>query len=312
MLILLYGRDTFRSQQKLNEIIGRYKKIHQSGLNLSWFKEGLDFEKIKETIEAVSMFDEKKLIILEDVFQKSSQDFREKFLDYAEKNELKARKDVIVVLYEKDEIRDTKHKIPVNMFQEFKPLEGFRLVNWIEKEVIKNGGRIEREAAQRLAVYVGNDLWQMKNEINKLISFSNQQTTINSQQVDYLVQSKIDTNIFKTIDALADRDKKTALRLLYEHLDQGENEIYLFSMLIYQIRNLLKLKDLAEKGTPYYLLAKKSGLHPFVVKKSWAQIRNFNLGQLKKIYQRLLETEKQLKTGRIDSQTALDMLVMEI
>jgi hypothetical protein len=39
MLIFLYGQDTHRSRQKLNEIIARYKKVHQSGLNLKYFED---------------------------------------------------------------------------------------------------------------------------------------------------------------------------------------------------------------------------------------------------------------------------------
>jgi UTP-glucose-1-phosphate uridylyltransferase len=41
IIIFLYGPDTFRSKQKLKEIIERYKKVHQSGLNLKHF----DFKK---------------------------------------------------------------------------------------------------------------------------------------------------------------------------------------------------------------------------------------------------------------------------
>jgi len=66
MIILLYGEDTFRLRQKLIEVIEEYKAKHKTGLNLARFRENnFDFDKIKEKIESVSMFDEKKLIILE-------------------------------------------------------------------------------------------------------------------------------------------------------------------------------------------------------------------------------------------------------
>jgi len=136
--------------------------------------------------------------------------------------------------------------------------------------------------------------------------------SINEDDIDLLVKSKIDTDIFKTLDALAKRDKKTAFRLLHEHLEQGENEIYLFSMFVYQIRVLLKLKDLIEKGTPFYNLPKLSGLHPFVVKKSSEQLKNFGFEQLKGIYKYLLKIELGLKKGRLDGSAALDLLVAEI
>jgi len=310
MIILLYGEDTFRSQQKLKEIIKEYQTKHQTGLNLMRFKEGdFDFSQVREKIEAVSMFDEKKLIILEDIFK--NKDFQENFFDYIKKNKLKDSQDIIVALHQAGKLAGANFKRQVNMFEEFKLLEGADLVNWIKKELDKNRATISQGAIKKLAAYLGNDLWQMNNEINKLISYTNNQP-INEEDIDLLVKAKMDVNIFRTIDALARKDKKTALKLLHEHLEQGENEMYLFSMFVYQMRTLLKLKDLIDKGTPFYNLAKKSGLHPFVVKKSSEQLRNFGLDQLKKIYQRLLEIDLALKTGRLDGPTALDLLVAEI
>jgi len=304
MIILLYGEDTFRSQQKLKEIIKEYQTKHQTGLNLVYFKEDdLDFDKLKETIEAVSMFDEKKLIILEN--------FREQFSEYSKKNKLKDNQDIIIVIHQQGKLAASGFKRQVNMSEQFSPLAGADLVNWLKKEVAKNKANISQGAINKLVAYVGNDLWQMNNEINKLISYKANQS-INEEDIDLLVKAKMDVNIFKTIDALAQKNKKTALRLLHEHLEQGENEIYLLSMFVYQVRTLLKLKDLIDKGTPFYNLARESGLHPFVVKKSSEQLRNFTLDQLKKIYHRLLEIDLALKTGRLDGPTALDLLVAEI
>ncbi len=310
MLILLYGEDTYRSREKLNEIIQEYQAKHQTGLNLMHFAENnLEFNKIREKIEAVSMFDEKKLIVLENIFK--NKDFQDIFFKYANKNKLKNNQDIIIVLYSREKLPITALKRKVSMLEEFKPLEGMNLNNWIKKEINKNQAEINPEAINKLIAYVGNDLWQINNEIKKLISYKAGQI-INTQDVELMIKSKMDLNIFKTLDALAQKDKKTALRLLHEHLEKGENEIYLLSMFIYQIRSLLKLKDLIDKGTPFYNLAKISKLHPFVVKKSSEQLRNFTLDQLKKIYQQLLEIDLKIKSGRIDGTTALDLLIGEI
>ena len=83
-------------------------------------------------------------------------------------------------------------------------------------------------------------------------------------------------------------------------------------MFIYQIRSLIKLKDLIEKGTPFYNLPKLSGLHPYAIKKSSEQLKNFSLEQLKSIYQYLLRIELGLKKGRLDGSAALDLLIAEI
>jgi len=310
MIILLYGEDTFRLRQKLIEVIEEYKVKHKTGLNLARFDENnLDIDKIKEKIESVSMFDEKKLIILENALKNKI--FLEEFLKYIKKNKIKDDQDIIVVIYQEGKLTRPSLMRQVSMFEEFKLLLGNDLVNWLKKQVNKNKADINPEALRKLIAYVGSDLWQLNNELNKLMSYKTEQS-INEEDIDLLVKSKIDTDIFKTLDALAKRDKKTAFRLLHEHLEKGENEIYLFSMFVYQIRVLLKLKDLIEKGTPFYNLSKLSGLHPFVVKKSSEQLKNFGLEQLKSIYKYLLKIELGLKKGRLDGSAALDLLVAEI
>ena len=309
MIITLYGEDTFRSRQKLIEIVEEYKVKHKTGLNLSRFDSNFDFDKIKERIESVSMFDEKKLIVLENAL--NNKIFSDEFLKYIKKNKLKDNQEVVVVIYHGDKLSNAPFLRQSSMFEEFKPLLGNDLINWLKKKADENKADIDQISLRKLTDYIGNDLWQLNNELNKLISYKGGEK-INESDIDLLIKSKVDTDIFKTLDALAKRDRKTAFRLLHEHLEKGENEIYLFSMFIYQIRVLLKLKDLIEKGAPFYNLPKLSGLHPFVIKKSSEQLNNFGLDQLKKIYQYLLNIELGLKKGRLDASAALDLLVAEI
>ena len=310
MLILLYGEDCFRSRQKLNEIIKQHQDKNQIGLSLIRFQENdLDIDKIRQNIESISMFDEKKLIILENALKNKI--FFEDFSKYIKKNKLKDNQDIIIVFFQDGKLIGSAFKRQFNMSEEFKFLNGVEIINWLKKEIHKNNININDRALTKLVSYVGNDLWRLNNEINKLDSYKNGKL-IDEEDIDLLVNSKVDTNIFYTLDALAKRDKKTAFKFLHEHLEQGENEIYLLSMFVYQIRILIKLKDLIEKGTSYYDLAKKSKLHPFVIKKSSEQLNNFSLEQLKKVYHRLLEIDIELKKGRIDGQVALDLLIAEI
>jgi DNA polymerase III subunit delta len=310
MVILLHGEDTFRSRQKLNEIIKEYQAKHKTGLNLVRLSEkDLSFDKIKEILEAVSMFNEKKLVILENALKNKG--FLEDFSKYVKNNKLKGNQEIILVIYQEGKLAISPFKSWLTMSEEFKTLAGPSLNSWVKKKAAENQVVIDSRAIDKLVAFVGSDLWQMSNEIGKLASYKKGQT-INSEDIDLMVKSKIDLNIFKTLDALAQKDKKTALKLLHEHLNQGENEIFLFSRFVYQLRVLLKLKDLMDKGVPYYNLAKQSGLHPFVVKKSSEQLRNFTLEQLKEIYRYLLKIDLAIKTGRLDGQTALDLLVNEM
>ncbi len=307
MIIFLYGEDTYRMREKLKEIIERHKKIHKSGLNLKYFD---DFVNFKDGIRQTSMFKEKKLAVLTNIF--TNPDFKEKF--YQNKKEFLNLEDIILIYEEKDFNKNNslfKFLKKNAKSQEFKFLGGQKLETWIKKEFNKYKIKIDSEVLEKLIEYIGNDLWKMSNEVKKLASFRNNKT-VKAEDVKLLVRSKIETDIFKTIDAIANKNKKQALNLLHEHLEKGDSPLYLLSMINYQFRNLLIVKDLIEKHKPYNVILKKSGLHPFVVKKTYYQSHKFTFQELKKIYQEIFKKDLDIKTGRIQPEIALDLLIAEI
>lgn len=311
MIIFLYGPDTYRSRQKLNEIIERYKKIHKSGLNLRYFEEeNLNFQDFKNVLETCSMFREKKLIVLKEVF--SNKDFQEKFLKQGEKF---VNSDNVILIYQKQEI-DKKN--PFFNFlkkkaksQEFELLEREKLKNWVKKELGKYQARIESGALDRLINFVGSNLWQMENEVKKLASYRNGEI-ISERDVELLIRPQIETDIFKTIDAIAQKQKSRALTLLHQHLEKGDSPLYLLSMINFQFRNLIMIKDLVEKSKSPYLLSKITNLHPYIIKKSYSLAKKFTIQELKKIYQKIFQIDLAIKTGKTDPETALDILIAEI
>ncbi len=311
MLIFLYGQDTYRSRRKLNEIINHYKEIHKSGLSLKCLDgEKLDYQDFKNETQSVSMFNEKKLVVVEKA--NSNQEFKQDFLKDSER--FIKTKDIIL-FYEPGEVpKDefSKYLEKNSKSQKFHFLDGQKLKNWLKKEIISYGAKIDEEALEELVDFVGNDLWQMENEIKKLVSYKKDKEKIEAQDIELLVKPKIETDIFKTIDAMSENKKSQALILLHKHLAKGDAALYLLSMINFQFRNLLEVKDLIEKNVPYYAIPKKTGLHPFIVKKSYQQAQKFSLGQLKKIYQKILEADLDIKTGRVEPATALDLLIAGI
>ena len=59
-------------------------------------------------------------------------------------------------------------------------------------------------------------------------------------------------------------------------------------------------------------IQKQLGLHPFVVRKTADQAKNYSVEQLEGIMRKLLETDVSLKTSRLEATLALDMLVVEL
>jgi len=302
MIIFLYGSDTFRSRQKLNEIIGHYKKIHKSGLNLE-FSEGkdLNFEEFWEKFSQRSLFNKKKLFILNNI--SSNQAFLEIFLKKLKKIADSADG---VIIYENEEIRPKDNLFLLkkySKFQEFRPLTGIQLINWIKKEFGKEKIAISDEGIKLLIDFVGNDLWRMKNEIKKLSDYKRKEKEIAPSDIKKLVQPKIKTAIFKTMDAISLGNKKEALKLIERHLKKGDNPFYLLSMITRQFRNLLLLKSDSNFALE---------LHPYEAKKIFYQAQKFSLENLKEIYQKIFKLDFEIKTGKITPEKGLENLILEI
>lgn len=331
MIYFFYGVDSFRIRQKVNEVVAKYRAKHKSGLNFSRFDLAQEEKLVglKEFLESCSMFAEKKLAVVENLLNSSAEQQQE-FSDLIDRFGILSDQERFVAIVQQLELSGNKkrpekyifkngvaknlfRKLTVRPFQseEFNWLPAARLVNWIQKEVGLTGGGIEKTAAARLAAFVGPDLWQMHQEIKKLVSFR-KGGMIESGDVELLVRSRIENDIFRTIDALGQRQRAAVFQLLHQHLAEGESEIYLLTMFLYQFRHLLLVREQLERGVPFYNLSNKSHLPSFVMRKIYEQARGFSLGALKKIYERLAEMDIQIKTGQIEPRVALDLIVQEI
>lgn len=311
MIYFIYGEDSYRAKGKLEEIVQGYKEVHKSGLNLIYLDAGRsDFKDFYSNLKITPMFAEKKLVILRNAFVDVK--FQEEFSENIKS--LEESKDIIVVFESGMPDQRTKFfkaLLKSAKCQDFCCLKPQQLRKWIGEEFEKNGAKIDENALYLLVNFAGKDLWKMANEIKKLANYK-RNSAVKIEDVELLIKPNIENDIFKTIDALASGDKKQALSLLHKHLENGDNALYMLSMIAYQFRNLLILKELQEAKNPYNMIAKKSGLHPFVVQKSLNMCSRFSMAQLKKIYQDIFQADSDIKTGKIEPELALDLLLSRI
>ena len=298
-------------REKLKELIEEYKKVHKNALTLKSFEEeNLNFDEIKNEAKISSIFQEKKLIIFKDVLSLLKNEPR--FMGLL--NDLQKSDDIVVFLEEKD-FKGKNELIKFLMknakSQEFQPLNNDKLKNWVKKEFSKFKTEINDKALDKLIDFAGSDLWQLSNEIKKLVNFK-PQGRIELKDVGDLVRPNIELDIFKTIDAIASKNKKIALFLVHKHLEKGANPVYLLSMINFQFRNLLIVKDLIEKNLPYYSILKIARMHPFVMRKTYQQADRFTFQEIKKIYQKIFQVDLAMKTGKISTDSALDLFLSEL
>jgi len=305
MLIFLYGPDTYRLSKKLAAIVEEYKK-RKSG----------DFLVIDATVDGSgkffsalgqnSLFQEKKFIVAKDVI--TSKDFKEDLIDHMESVVQSGHN---IVFCQEGKVLKTDRLLSAlkknSQVMEFVPLAGDKLTTWAMGEFAAIGSKIDRPAVLLLTQRIGNDLWRLSNEIQKMGNYFGTKE-ITAADIEKSAGQETETNIFSTIDAIALRDKKQALFLVKEHIGKGDHPLYLLAMMATQFRNLLLVKTCVEEGLPTSQL----GIHPYVLGKVTAQARRFKAIELKNIYGLICRADLDIKTGKIDPGAGLDLLISQI
>lgn len=339
MIIFLYGSDGYRLRNRTLEIIDSYRKKHKSGLNFFKFDcvgMGLDeFKKIDEAVKNSSFFNEVKLIILRNPI--SQKIISGKIEELIKKYDLGKTKDTVILAVEHFDgklssagdmgLFETLKK-PGNLVENINCLEGVKLTNWIKNEFAARDCAVEPAALRKLVDYAGNDSYSLVLNIDKLTNYLSGdappygETNLPAQTggkkilkpeiVDLLITQKAGLNIFDLVDAIASKNKARAFDILYKELKTGRDANYILTMIIFQFRNLLMVKDLASRSIPSDLIAKKSGLHPFVVKKAMRELGKYEMNDLKSIYGRLLNADVAYKNGKIAIDDSLFNLVFSI
>ena len=200
----------------------------------------------------------------------------------------------------------------------FNLLSNTESANWVRKETTLRGGRISAKAAEMLVGLVGSDGWQINNELNKLLSYKAASkltpgsVEIEAEDVKNLVRGNFSENIFALTDALSVKNKALAAKLLDEQIEAGLNDGYLLKMFTRQSKILLQVKQALESGFSKRQIIGQLKLHPFVAQKGLEQARNFTLPVLKNILSRLARIDYEVKSGRNDYLTGLNMLIARL
>lgn len=184
-----------------------------------------------------------------------------------------------------------------------------RLERWIQDRAKNKGGEIEPRAAHELASFVGRNLRLLDQELEKLVVYVDGRRPIAVKDVRLLVSYVHEANIFEMTDALGRRDGPRASRLLHRMLGDGNDPLYLQSMIVRQFRIMIQVKDLAERGVHPNDIPARLGIKPFVARKGLGQAAKFSMPQLETIYRKLWETDLSIKTGQMEPVLALDLLV---
>jgi len=195
--------------------------------------------------------------------------------------------------------------------QDFQPKQGAELQRWMQVRAKQLDATLQPAAGALLEEWIGNDGRALVNELHKLATYVGLGGMIGPEQVRLLVEDTSESSVFAFVDALAARQLAPALALLRDLFDAGQAPQYLLFMVARQVRLLLQVKELAKDRMRPEAMASALKQVPFVVRKANEQAARFDEQAIMRLHDRLVELDHWGKTGRIDPETALELLVAE-
>ena len=200
---------------------------------------------------------------------------------------------------------------PVAQIQGLNAPAGEALARWIRESAQEKGASINPAAIRSLADQVGNDLWTLDQELEKLSLYATGRA-IQEHDVKEQVSEVREANIFAAVDAMIDGKPAVALRLLHQLREGGREVSTIIAMVERQLRLLALARDSIDEGLAQQELGQRLGVaSQFVIRKTVEQARRHSWDDITWRYNRLLEADLAIKRGRLEPDLALELLVAD-
>jgi len=191
------------------------------------------------------------------------------------------------------------------------------LERWVGEQFKQRSTPADSEACRLLVELVGDDLYDLAAEIDKVATWAAGQR-ITEAEIELLVTPRAESPAFLLTDAWGARDVAAVLRASERMLERtGDPRSRTIPRVVGALTNhvgrLRAVQRLDADGVEAKEAASRLKLHPFYVRKLYAQARNYSVDELRTATVRLAELDHALKGGsRLANDLELERALVEI
>ncbi|NLW17193.1 MAG: DNA polymerase III subunit delta [Firmicutes bacterium] len=310
-LYFFYGPEQVLAQYVVTEL--REKLVPKGLEELNFMK--LDGQKTTEAelvqaIQALPMFGSKRLVVIEQpsfVKTKAGAAFEhwEALLDIWPPYTC-----AVLLAPEVDKrLRTFKDLVRNAASYEFPVLTATEASSWVERQLRRDKIKYPPGTGRFVVSRCGTDLALLRLEVDKLVSFANG-CSLSEDDLEALVRNDMETSIFDFVDAIGLQDLGRAWALLNNLIAEGNEPVYLISMIGRQLRLLLAARQALDAGLSQQQAAGHLGIHPFPAGKCVQQARRWTVFQLQAAMEACLQADENIKTGKLRGENALNQLML--
>ena len=319
-LYLIVGEEKFFADKVEALIKQEFSADNSDGINI--VSSDIEIKELKNVLNCVPFFSSHNVIIIKDfkllkenkkAGDKTKEKNEEEFLDV-----VTSLPDFSVLILIADKV-DKRRKIykafdKNGVIIEVNRLKVKEVREWLDNKLRAIDKKFDFEANQYFLEVVSRmaniSVGFLDQEINKIALYTDNKL-ITKKDLSDVFAGIPEASIFSLTDAIGEKKIIKALALLKEQIANGEHFLRILTMVIREVRLLLRAKQLKASGYNNELIASKLELLTFIAEKVIEKSKNFTEEKLEQALIALAELDFNFKIGQADN-AALEKIIIDM
>ncbi len=294
-LVLFTGENDYELKKRLKFFKEIFAKKYPQG-EITILEKENSYKDLEIAVFTPNLFGGKRLTICQDFWDSAKFELAEKNNFFEKLAECSESGSLFVVEANLDKrLKLSKFLLKTAKLELFEKPTNNELWNWIEKTTQDLGGQISRENSKFLLNRCGDNLWNLENEIKKLVSL--EKNEISKKLIKEVTLPNPQIEIWGFLSSLSQKKSFEAIKKFRDLLAAGTPVQQVLAMIQREIRIHAQLKTCLNKKLSQSAIIKELKIAPFVVSKTLPLSKNFSISEIEKMYDALFLIDQKVKTG---------------
>lgn len=299
-LYVFEGEDAYFRLRGLTLI--REAFVSEQSLNYVEFRGDVSLNELLASLSSLPFMSKKRLTVVKEYYpDKKSLEALKTFVESAQPDS------ILAIVNER--VTEGFKKFPLTCVVDCNKADTSLLCKWIMAECKRSGVSAEYSVASTLVEYCLNDMSRIEMETQKLISYVGKGGVLTEQAVTDIVSKDLEYKIYELTDYLCKKKGDSVLTCLNELLAKGETSQRILISIYNYFRRLLFVA-ISDKTDAE--LCNLLGIKEYPLKMAKQQSKLFLKKTLKKIVDLTSEADYNIKSGLIDQDEGLKLVIFKI